>query len=279
MKHNNSPEHQSFLKSIKRKKLLVSATQALILISFFALWEIAARLGWVEAFIFSSPTRMWAMLLNMIESGEIFRHMAATTWSVVVGFTLGTLLGTAIAVVLWANDFTRRVLNPYLVVFNALPKTALAPIIIVWIGNNSRAVIVTALLISVVVTVLNMLTGFIGVEEDKIKLAQSFGAKKPTILRKIVFPSAVPDLINALKINIGLSFVGVIVGEFLVAQAGLGFLIVYGSQIFIFRYIQILFTPTLALNRIGNFIHKIGKKIQIYFDPIRIDKDFICVLN
>ncbi|MCL2169916.1 MAG: ABC transporter permease [Defluviitaleaceae bacterium] len=232
MKSKISTEHQSFLKSIKRKKLMVTLTQILILISFFALWEMAARLGWVEAFIFSSPTRMWAMLVNMVESGEIFRHIGATTWSVFLGFMIGTLMGTAIAVILWANDFTRRVLNPYLVVFNALPKTALAPIIIVWMGNNSRAVIVTALLISVVVTILNMLTGFIGVEEDKIKLAQSFGAKKPAILQKIVFPASVPDLINALKINIGLSFVGVIVGEFLVANQGLGFLIIYGSQIF-----------------------------------------------
>jgi len=227
-----SAEHKGFLKSIKRKKALVIACQVLILLAFFGLWEVAAHVGWVEAFIFSSPTRMWAMLVTMVGSGEIFRHIWATTTSVAAGFVLGTLIGTTIAVLLWASDFARRVINPYLVIFNALPKTALAPIIIVWVGNNSRAVILVALLISVVVTILNMLTGFTGVEEDKIKLAQSFGANKLQILRKVVFPSTVPDLINALKVGIGLSFVGVIVGEFLVASAGLGFLIVYGSQIF-----------------------------------------------
>lgn len=232
MKNNHSAEHQSFLKSIQRKKYTVIAFQILILAAFFGLWEVASHLGWIEAFIFSSPTRMYAMLVSMINSGEIYSHIWATTSSVFIGFTIGTLLGTLIAVLLWSSDLARRVLNPYLVVFNALPKTALAPIIIVWVGNNVRAVIATALLISVVVTVLNMLTGFTQVEEDKIKLAKSFGANKLQILKKVVFPASVPDLINALKINIGLSFVGVIVGEFLVAGRGLGFLIVHGSQIF-----------------------------------------------
>jgi len=225
-------EHENFLKGIKRKKWLVAACQVLILLAFFGLWELAARLGWVEAFIFSSPTRMYAMLLSMIESGELLRHIWSTTASVLIGFILGTVIGIFVAVILWANDFTRRVLNPYLVVFNALPKTALAPIIIVWIGNNTNAVIATAILISVVVTILNMLTGFTQVEEDKIKLAKSFGANKLQVLQKVVFPASVPELINALKVGTGLSFVGVIVGEFLVASSGLGFLIVYGSQIF-----------------------------------------------
>jgi NitT/TauT family transport system permease protein len=231
-KNNHSPKHQLFLKKQRNKKHLITITQIIILIAFFALWEIAAAQGWIEAFIFSRPTRMYATLISMAKSGQLFHHIRITSWQVIAGFTLGTLLGTAIAVILWANDFARRVLNPYLVVFNALPKTALAPIIIVWLGNNPRAVIVTALLISVVVTILNMLTGFTQVEEDKIKLTQSFGATKLQVLAKVVFPSSVPDLINALKINIGLSFVGVIVGEFLVAQSGLGYLIVYGSQIF-----------------------------------------------
>lgn len=222
----------AFLRGIGRRKKLVATCQVLILVAFFGIWELASSLGWIEAFIFSSPSRMWHMLLSMIEQGELFKHIWATGGQVVAGFVLGTVLGIVVAICLWGNDFMRQVLNPYLVVFNALPKTALAPIIIVWIGNNSRSIIVTALLISVVVTILNVLTGFTQVEEDKIRLAQSFGANKIQTLIKVVFPASVPDIINAIKINIGLSFVGVIVGEFLVAQAGLGFLIVYGSQIF-----------------------------------------------
>ena len=227
-----SLEHRQFLRNIRRRKRLVVLCQISLLAAFFAAWEGAVRLGWLEAFIFSSPTRMWNMLNTMASSGELFHHIFTTSWQVVAGFVIGSFLGIAISIALWWNDFLHRVLSPYLVVFNSLPKTALAPIIIVWLGNNPRAVVVTALLISVVVTVLNVLAGFMQVDEDKIKLAESFGAKKRQILAKVVFPASIPDILNALKINIGLTFVGVIVGEFLVAQAGLGFLIIYGSQIF-----------------------------------------------
>lgn len=227
-----SIEHKKFLASLKRRKYLITACQLALLASFFAAWELAVHFRLLEAFIFSSPSRMYRMLLNMSASGELFHHIWITSAKVVVGFVLGSVIGVAVSVVLWWNKFFRKVFNPYLVVFNALPKTALAPIIIVWLGNNIRAVIVTALLISVVVTILNVLTGFMQVDEEKIKLAKSFGAKKHQILFKVVFPASVPDLINAMKVNIGLTFVGVIVGEFLVAGAGLGYLIVYGSQIF-----------------------------------------------
>ncbi|MCL2576296.1 MAG: ABC transporter permease [Defluviitaleaceae bacterium] len=227
-----STEHNAYLRQIRHKKILVVACQALILLAFFGLWEIAAHFGWIEAFIFSSPSRMWRMLGIMLANGELFTHIGATATQVVLGFVLGTILGTLIAAMLWWSDFVRKVSAPYLVVFNALPKTALAPIIIVWMGNNPSAILVTALLISVVVTILNMLTGFTQVEQDKIKLTQSFGASKLQTFTKVIFPASIGDLISALKINIGLSFVGVIVGEFLVAGSGLGFLIVYGSQIF-----------------------------------------------
>ncbi|MCL2397799.1 MAG: ABC transporter permease [Defluviitaleaceae bacterium] len=221
-----------FLRTLRRRKHLIVVCQIAILVAFFAIWELAVHLNWLEAFIFSSPSRMWRMLLNMLATGELLHHIWTTSWEVVVAFILGTIIGVAVSVALWWNGFLRKVLNPYLVVFNSLPKTALAPIIIVWLGNNVRAIIVTALLISVVVTILNVLTGFMHVDEEKIKLARSFGAKKRQVLAKVVFPASVPDLINALKVNIGLTFVGVIVGEFLVAGAGLGHLIVYGSQIF-----------------------------------------------
>ncbi|MCL2353330.1 MAG: ABC transporter permease [Defluviitaleaceae bacterium] len=229
---NHTKEHARFLKGEKRKSALVIILQISILIAFFALWEAASHFGWIEAFIFSSPSRMWRMFTQMLSNGELLHHVWATTSQVLISFVAGTLLGFVIATWLWSREFARRVLSSYLVIFNALPKTALAPIIIVWVGNNPRAIVVTALLISVVVAVLNILTGFLQVEEEKIKLIKSFGGSKAQTFTKVVFPAAIPDMINALKINIGLSFVGVIVGEFLVAQAGLGFLIVYGSQIF-----------------------------------------------
>lgn len=227
-----SPEHKDYLNKIRRRKLLVLFTQIAILITFFILWEAAAKLKWIDAFIFSQPSRVFKAALSMILDGRLLRHTGVTLAETVAGFLLGTVLGTACAVVLWWNRFLEKVLSPYLIVLNSLPKTALAPILIVWLGNNVKSIIVTALMVSVVVTVITVLTGFMLCEKEKIKLIETFGGSKRQVLTKVIIPANIPNIISALKINVGLSFVGVIVGEFLVAQSGLGYLIVYGSQIF-----------------------------------------------
>ncbi len=227
-----SSEHQTYLVKLKRGKMFVKLMQVLIFVSIFAAWEVAARLELIDPFIFSQPSRILKAIIKMSSDGSLFLHIGVTMAETVVGFALSMLLGLAISVVLWWNGTVNRVLNPYLVVLNSLPKTALAPIIIVWVGNNVKSVIVTALLTSIIVTVLTIHGGFAEVSADKIKLVRSFGGSKKQILFKVVLPSSVPAIISSLKINVGLSFVGVIVGEFLVARAGLGYLIVYGSQIF-----------------------------------------------
>jgi len=231
-KQVHSIAHKAFRSKLKRKKIIILFCQIILLVIFFAAWELAVQSRVLEAFIFSSPTRMWSMFVNMLASGELIHHIRITMYAVFVSFGIGTAIGIIISILLWWNSFAQKVLDPYLIIFNSLPKTALAPIIIVWLGNNMQAIIATSLLISVVVTVLNVLTGFRQVDQDKLKLARSFGAKKHQEMLKVVFPASVPDVVNAIKINIGLTFVGVIVGEFLVAGSGLGFLIVYGSQIF-----------------------------------------------
>ncbi|WP_317854075.1 ABC transporter permease [Chakrabartyella piscis] len=227
-----SKEQSLFLDRIEKRKHRILWIQIALLVSFFVLWEVAAICRWIDPFIFSQPTRMFQSAIAMIQDGTLFYHVFTTLWETVVGFLLGTLLGTLIAVLLWWNPFVCDVLEPYLVVLNALPKTALAPIIIVWIGNNQKSIIAVALFTSVIVTIMNVLTGFLQIDQEKIKLIQVFGGSKMQTLKKVVFPANIPCILNALKINVGLSFVGVIVGEFLVAQAGLGFLIVYGSQVF-----------------------------------------------
>ena len=227
-----SAEHLEFLKKLKRRKHLILFTQIFVLIKFFALWETAANLQWIDAFIFSQPSRILNTFMTMMADSSLLMHTGVTMGEVIAGFLLSTILGTIIAIVLWWNGFLERVANPYLVVLNSLPKTALAPIIIVWVGNNVRAVIATAVMTAVVVTILTLLSGFLETSKDKIKLIYAFGGSKMQVLLKVVLPSSIPSFINALKITIGLSFVGTIVGEFLVANAGLGFLIVYGSQIF-----------------------------------------------
>lgn len=227
-----SRERMEYLKRLRIRHIVIKSVQIGLLVGFFILWEAAARLRLIDPFIFSQPTRMAAALADMVKSGMIWTHVGITLYETIVGFVLGTILGTAAAVVLWWNEFVSEVCEPYLVVLNSLPKTALAPIIIVWLGNNMTSIIATALMTSVIVTILSVLNGFLHVDEDKIKLIKTFGGTKLQVLRKVVLPACVPDIISALKINVGLSFVGVIVGEFLVSKAGLGYLIVYGGQVF-----------------------------------------------
>ncbi|MDO6353575.1 ABC transporter permease [Caloramator sp. CAR-1] len=226
-----SKEHEIFLKNVKKRKALIIFTQILILVLFFAQWEITARLKIIDPFLVSQPTRMIKFLIKLYQNGELFRHIFVTCYETIVGFVLGTLIGTIFAVILWWWDFLSKVLEPYLVVLNALPKIALGPIIIFWVGNGRPAIIIIALMISLIVTIISVHAGFKEVDEDKIKLLKTFGATKFQILRYVVLPSSVPTIISALKINVGLSWVGVIVGEFLVAKEGLGFLIVFGGQV------------------------------------------------
>jgi NitT/TauT family transport system permease protein len=227
-----SPEHQAYLKLIRRKKQAIGWTRALIFISFFVLWEMLAQWHWVDPFLTSQPSRMLKTLINLYHEGTLFQHIGITCLETALGFVLGTLLGTLIAVILWGSDFLTKVLEPYLVILNSLPKIALAPIFITWIGAGPAAIISMALAISMIVTILEVLQGFLTVDQDQIKLAQTFGASKIQVLTKVILPASFPAIINTLKINVGLSWVGVIVGEFLVSKAGIGYLIVYGQQVF-----------------------------------------------
>ena len=227
-----SKEQALFLHQIRWRKRMIFYLQFFFLALFFCLWEFSARNDWVDPFIFSQPTKVLMAAKEMLIDGSLWSHIYTTLWETVVGFLLGTLLGTLTAILLWWNRFIYEVTEPYLVVLNSLPKTALAPIIIVWFGNNQSSIILVALLTSVVVTTLSVLNGFLQVDEEKIKLIRIFGGTKTQVLTKVVLPANISCILNALKINVGLSFVGVIVGEFLVAQKGLGFLITYYSQTF-----------------------------------------------
>lgn len=229
--NNMSKEHEIYLNKVKKRKRKILITRILILVIFIALWQIAANLKWIDPFLTSSPTRVIESFVSLYEGGGLIKHIAVTCYETILGFSLGTILGSLIAVILWCSPFVSKILDPYLVVLNALPKVALAPIIIFWIGNGIPAIIVIALLISVITTIISVLTGFNEIDKEKIMLMNTFRATKIQILRYLIFPYSVPILISALKINVGLSWVGVIMGEFLVAKNGLGFLIVYGGQV------------------------------------------------
>ncbi|NLX61009.1 MAG: ABC transporter permease [Tissierellia bacterium] len=233
-----SKEHISYLNKLKRRKKIILTTQVAIFVVGLILWEVAAQLSLIDTFLTSSPSQIWNTFWKLAREGNLFYHVGISVFENVVGFTAGTLLGVLIAIGLWWSDFAAKVAEPYLVVLNSLPKTALAPIVIIWIGTGYDGIIVTAITVSIVITIMNMYNSFISVDEDKIKLLKTFGASKFQIFKKVVFPHSIPDMISTLKVNIGLSWVGVIVGEFLVSRAGIGWLLVYGSQVFQFDLIM-----------------------------------------
>jgi NitT/TauT family transport system permease protein len=247
-------EHEIYLKKVKLTKRKVVIARILILVTFISLWQIAANFKWIDPFLTSSPSRVIKSFISLYEDGSLFKHIGITCYETILGFSLGTILGALIAIILWAFPFVSKILDPYLVVLNALPKVALAPIIIFWIGNGMPAIIVIALLISVVTTIISVLTGFNEIDKEKIMLMNTFRASKIQILRYLIFPYSIPILISALKINVGLSWVGVIMGEFLVAKNGLGFLIVYGGQV---AQLDMVMMSIVILSIIAFFMYEI----------------------
>lgn len=231
-KRTVSKEHEQYLKRIRRRNISIRITQIIILVAFLALWELAANMGWIDPFISSQPSRIVNTLISLNSEGVLWKHVSITILETITGFVLGTLIGTLIAVGLWWSNFAAKVADPYLVILNSLPKVALGPVIIVWIGAGTASIITMALFVSVIITIITVLNGFLEVDPDKIKLLKTFGATKVQVFSKVVFPASIPTIISALKINVGMSWVGVIVGEFLVSKAGLGYLIVYGGQVF-----------------------------------------------
>lgn len=262
MSNKFSKEHELFLDKVKKERKYILFTQISVLVFGLILWEVAAQLKWIDTFLTSSPSAIWKLLVNYLINGKLLNHVGISLFETIAGFILGTLLGVIIAITLWWSSFWANVLDPYLVVLNSLPKTALAPIIIIWVGAGYKGIIVTAISVSIVVTIMNMYESYKSVDEDKIKLLQTFGASKFQVLRKLIIPSSIPSLISTLKINIGLSWVGVIVGEFLVSRAGIGWLIVYGGQVF---KLDIVMMSILILGFISALMYKI---ISIFEDKL-----------
>lgn len=226
-----SIERKKYLRKIKLNKFFVILTQLLILAGFLLVWEVLARMDVIDSFITSQPSRIFNTFLDL-SSNDLLKHIQITIYETLVGFGLGTVLGVLIAIVLWWSKFLAKVSEPFLVVLNSLPKVALGPIIIIWVGSGTPAIIVMAIAISLIVTILEMLNGYLKTDKEIIRMARTFNCTKFQLLTKIVIPANIGTFINSLKVNIGLSLVGVISGEFLVSKAGLGYLIVYGGQVF-----------------------------------------------
>ncbi|WP_435925462.1 ABC transporter permease [Paenibacillus sp. DYY-L-2] len=232
--------HEKWLQHRSRKRRmsrLVLTTQLLLLAALIGLWELAGRLGWVDVLIFSYPSKVGAQIVKDVVTGELWPHLAMTVGETAVGFLLGTLVGTLLAVLIWWSPFLSKVLDPYMVVFNSMPKVALGPIFIVLFGAGFTAIVVTTLSITVIVTTLVVYNSFNEVDSNFIKVIRTFGGNRRDIFVKAILPASYPAIVSTLKVNVGMAWVGVIVGEFLVAKVGLGYLIVYGFQVFNFTLV------------------------------------------
>ncbi|WP_373293787.1 ABC transporter permease [Paenibacillus albidus] len=227
-----------YKKQKRRRRNQVIAVRSTLLLLFFVLWETGARLGWIDELLFSYPTKVFRQIWGDMVSGSIWPHVGMTVSETAAGFVLGTLLGTVLAVLIWWSPFLSAVLDPYMVVFNSMPKVALGPIFIVMFGAGFTAIVVTTLSITVIITTLVVYNSFCSVDPNLVKVVRSFGATKTQVFFKVILPSSFPTVVSTLKVNVGMSWVGVIVGEFLVAKSGLGYLIIYGFQVFNFTLVM-----------------------------------------
>lgn len=251
-------KQELFIKKYKRKKRLILLTQVLIFISFLLIWEFLAKNNIINSFITSSPSKIIKTIINLYGDNNLFPHINKTIYETLISFTLTSLLGFIISIILYENDFLSKVIDPFLTMLNSLPKVALGPIIIIWLGANDKSIIFMAILISLIVCIQTIYTSFKNTDKMKVRLLETFGATKKQILFNVIIPANYKNIINTLKINISMCLIGVIMGEFLTSKMGIGYLILYGSQIFnldlVMSGIFILIIISIILYKIINYI-------------------------
>lgn len=254
-------EHKDYLKKIKRNKLIVFISQISLLVIFITLWEVLTRLNIIDSFLFSSPSKIINTLVGLYQNNNLFSHIFTTSYEVIISVILCGIISIILALILYSWKTLRKILDPFIMMINSLPKVALGPIIIIWLGTNTNAIIFNALLISVIVTTITILNGFLSIDQELIKLFKIFGASKKDILFNLILPSSKEFICSSLKINISMNLIGVIMGEFLCCKEGIGYLILYGSQVFnlslVMCGILLLSLLSIILNSIISFIEKI----------------------
>lgn len=239
-----SAAHAAYLKKNRTRGILVNVARVGILALILGLWELCAQFEIIDPFITSSPSRVIKTIGELYEGGNLFYHIGITLMETLTGFAIAVILGYGIAVLLYMSDSVRKVFEPYIVVLNSLPKIALGPLIIIWMGTGYTAIIFMTVLVAIIVCIMNTLTGFLSVDKTMLTLMKAMGASKRATLVKLIIPASLPTLINTLKVAVGLSWIGSIMGEYIVSRAGLGYLIVYGGQVF---KLDLVMTATIIL--------------------------------
>lgn len=255
-----SKNHLDYLKKVKFHKKFIRFSRILCFIFFLVIWEITANTSIIDSFIFSSPSRIFLCLIGMIQDHSIFLHVGVTLYETLLSFLLVTFFSTLIAVLLWFHHTLSEILEPYLVVLNSLPKSALAPLLIVWFGATTTTIIISGMSVAIFGSILTLYTCFSNVDSQKLTLIYTLHGSKMQALTKIILPSNLPTIISTMKVNIGLCLVGVVIGEFIGGRQGLGYLIIYGSQVFkldwLLMSICILCIIAMALYAIIGWLEK-----------------------
>lgn len=262
--NNLSAGQVQYLRQHKKHRRIVCISRVLILLSFLFIWEFTANVGIIDSFIFSSPSKIALCFWEMVLDGSIFLHLGVTLYETLASFFLVTALSILAAVTLWFSSKLSEILDPYLVVLNSLPKSALAPLLIVWLGATKFTIIVAGMSVAIFGSILNLYTSFITVDPGKLKLVYTLGGNRFHALTKVVLPSSIPSIISNMKVNIGLCLVGVVIGEFLAARNGLGYLIIYSSQVFkmdwLLMSIVLLCIMAMALYALIGVMDRLCKK-------------------
>lgn len=230
--NNLSKEQQFYIKKTRQHKHLVLFFQIFIFAFFIILWEISSHNGIINTFIFSSPSRMLLACQELFLTGDLLKHIGITLAETFGSFFLVASISLLIAILLWWNTTLSEIFEPYFVILNSLPKSAMAPIFIVWLGNNMKTIIITAISVAIFGSILNLFTSFQTTDPDKLKLIYTLHGNRLDCLTKVILPINLPAILSILKVDIGLCLIGVVIGEFLAARKGLGYLIIYGSQVF-----------------------------------------------
>ena len=236
------------LKKIKKEKTNIRSTQITIGLSFIIIWELLSRFNIINSFIFSSPSKVLITIIDLYKNNNLFNNIYVTLLELFVSFILGSIIGFIIALIFYRFNYIKKVFDPYLTLLNSLPKVALGPLLIIWIGANNKSIIVMALLINLIVSIVGFYNGFINTDEYKLKLIKSFGANEKQIIINLVIPECMENIFSTLKLNISMSLIGVIMGEFLSSKAGIGYLILYGTQVFNLNLVMAGITLLLILS-------------------------------
>ena len=250
---------EQFMKKHKGFHRMIALSQAGLFLSLLVLWEAAARLQWLDSFFFCSPSIVVSCFIKMLLGEQLMMHIGYSLLEIAISFVIIFISSFLIAVLLWYYLALSRILEPFLVVLNALPKSALAPLFIVWIGTGTKTIIVAGISVALFGSIINLYSGFRETDPEKILLIQTLGGDRLDILTKVVIPAAVPNIISVMKVNIGLALVGVIIGEFFAGRRGLGYLIIYGTQVF---KLDMVLTSIIILCFLAMVLYKIVQYLE-----------------